>query len=253
MTAGIESLNKQPGPLEREFACDAVAGVPWRKLLGLALVVLTLLAVVYLSPLRAYLSRVREVSDSIKSLGLLGPLVLTGSVAVLVAVGFPRLLFCVIAGMALGFWSGLFWTQLGTLVGNYAVFLLVRLHGRGWAERYASKHGSLRGLVRRQGITGVILARQVPVPGLLVNVACGLLSLRHRDFLIGTAVGQLPEAVPCTLIGAGVIAASFRKSAGAIGLGLLLALLLWMGLKWFLRRGTSRASNASVPLARQNP
>jgi uncharacterized membrane protein YdjX (TVP38/TMEM64 family) len=239
MTAQPESLSKPPAPPAAEPSGEVVAAVPWRKILVLAAVVLGLLTVVYLSPLRQYLGHVREVSASIKRLGLLGPVVFMGSVAMLVAVGFPRLAFCVIAGMALGFWSGLFWTQLGTLLGNYAVFLLVRLHGRGWAERYVSRHGRLHSLIRREGITGVILARQVPVPGLLINLACGLLSLRHRDFLLGTAIGQLPQAIPCTLIGAGAIAASFGKSVGAIGLAVLCAVLLGLGLKWFLRRPAS--------------
>lgn len=236
MTAAPDPIGREAPPAAEAAAGEAAPGLPWRKILLLAAVVVGLLTVVYLSPLRAYLGRVREVSDSIKGLGILGPLVLAGSVAVLVAVGFPRLLFCVIAGMALGFWSGLFWTQLGTLLGNYALFLAVRWHGRGWAERYVSKRGRLHHLIKREGVTGVILARQVPVPGLLINLACGLLSVRHRDFLIGTAIGQLPQAVPCTLIGAGAIAASFSKSVGVIGLAVLSALLLWVGLRWYLRR-----------------
>ncbi|MGA2660423.1 MAG: hypothetical protein ABSH34_23230 [Verrucomicrobiota bacterium] len=83
-----------------------------------------MLALVYLSPLRAWLGRLREISDQIRGLGVLAPLVVMVSIAVLVAVGFPRLVLCAIAGMALGFWSGLLWAQLGTLLGNYATFLV---------------------------------------------------------------------------------------------------------------------------------
>lgn len=242
MTALPECSDPPPqsrNEADRQGATDR----PWLKIVVLGAILLTLLGIGYLSPLRGYLSRVREVSDGIKSLGLLGPVVLAGSVAVLVAMGLPRLLFCVIAGMALGFWAGLFWAQLGTLLGNYAVFLLVRLHGQEWAEAYLSRRGRLSGLVRRQGIIGVILARQVPAPSLLINLACGLLPLPHRDFLIGTAIGQLPEAIPCTMIGAGLIAASFSRSVGVIGLALILAVLLWVGFKWFLRRGARQASD----------
>jgi uncharacterized membrane protein YdjX (TVP38/TMEM64 family) len=243
MTALPECSDQPPKSLNQEPESEGAAALPWSKILVLAVVMLGLLGVAYLSPLRQYLSRVREVSDSIKHLGMLGPLVLAGSVAVLVAIGVPRLLFCVIAGMALGFWSGLFWAQLGTLLGNYAVFLFVRLHGRGWAESYLSRHGRLSSLVRRKSIIGVLLARQVPVPGMLINLTCGLLPLRHRDFLIGTVIGQLPEAVPCTMIGAGMIAASFSRSVGMVGLALILAVLLWLGLTWFLRRKTSQTSS----------
>jgi uncharacterized membrane protein YdjX (TVP38/TMEM64 family) len=245
MTSEPEPRDSDRAPTAEETGGEALS-LPWKKILWLGVAVTGLLALAYLSPLRGYLGRVREVSEWIRSLGLLAPLVLTFSVAVLVAIGLPRLLFCVIAGMALGFWPGLLWAQLGTLLGNYAVFLLVRWHGRGWAEPYVSRRGRLHRLIRQEGITGVVLARQVPVPGLLINVACGLLPLRHRDYLIGTALGQLPEAVPCTLIGAGVIAASFAKSVGVIGLAVLLALVLWLALRYAMARQGTAAADAAA-------
>jgi uncharacterized membrane protein YdjX (TVP38/TMEM64 family) len=250
MTAVPEPTNSPRAPVAGQADGEAL-NLPWKRILLLGVVVAGLLALAYLSPLRAYLGRVREVSESIRSLGLWAPLVLTFSVAVLVAIGFPRLLFCVIAGMALGFWLGLLWAQLGTLLGNYTVFLLVRWHGRGWAERYVSRHGRLHRLIRREGIPGVVLARQVPVPGLLVNVTCGLLPIRHRDYLIGTALGQLPEAIPCTLIGAGVLAASFGKSAGLIGLAVLLMLGLWMTARYFSARQDTVPTAARASHSRQ--
>lgn len=227
---------------------EATARPPWHKIILLALVAAVLLAIVYLSPLRMYLNRWHEISDSLRGLGMLAPVVLTLGVAVLVAAGFPRLLFCVIAGMALGFWSGLLWAQTGTLLGNYAIFLLARRGGHDWAQRYLSRRGRLHNLIRQEGVLGVILARQLPVPGLLVNLACGLLSIRHRHFLLGTLLGQLPEAIPCTLIGAGALQASFARSAGSIGLAVACAVLLWLGLRQLLRRaGVAKADPVKAP------
>jgi uncharacterized membrane protein YdjX (TVP38/TMEM64 family) len=201
----------------------------------LAAIVAVMLALVYLSPLRGWLGRLREVSDQIRGLGVLAPLVVMVSIAVLVALGVSRLLLCTIAGMALGFWSGLLWAQLGTLLGNYATFLVARFAARGWAEQFLSKRGRLHTLLQREGIAGVILVRQLPLPGLLVNLACGLFPLRHWHFLIGTLVGQLPEAVPCTLIGAGAVGGSFARSAGLISLGVVVAVAAWIGLRRLLR------------------
>jgi len=215
---------------------EAEAKPPWRRLLFLGIVLLALLALVYLTPLRAYLSRVREVSDSVRGLGALAPVVWTFGVAVLVAIGFPRLLLCVIAGMALGFWWGLLWTQLGTLLGNYAVFLVARKNSQGWAERYLSHRARLHNIIKQEGLAGVILARQVPLPGLVINLACGLVSLRHRDFLLGTIIGQLPQAVPFTMIGAGALQTSFSHSVKLIGAGVALAVIVWLTLRAALRR-----------------
>ena len=66
---------------------------------------------------------------------------------------------CVIAGMALGFWSGLFWTQLGTLFGNYILFLVARRSAGDWVRRVLSHRSKLAALIHNEGITGVILAR----------------------------------------------------------------------------------------------
>jgi len=209
---------------------------PWRRIAALGLIAAALLAAVYLSPLRGWLGRVRDISGYIRELGAIGPLVFTIGVAMLVAIGFPRLLFCVIAGMALGFWRGLLWAQLGSLIGNYAVFAVARRSTGGWVEKYVSARPRLLELIRREGVAGVILARQVPVPGLVINLACALLPLRQRDYLLGTALGQLVEAIPLTMIGAGALQESFVRSAVIIGLAVALGLTLWIGLKWFLSK-----------------
>jgi uncharacterized membrane protein YdjX (TVP38/TMEM64 family) len=244
MTDDPNRLNDLQPPLPDEAETEANAQVPWRKILLLAAVVGVLLAVVYFSPLREHLERLRDIKQAIRSFGWMAPVVLMVSVAVLVAVGFPRLWFCVLAGMALGFWSGLLWTQLGTLVGNYAVFLLVRGGGGDWARRYLSKRGRLHNLMHEEGIPGVILARQLPVPGLIINLVCGLFAIRHRDYLIGTILGQLPAAIPCTLIGAGLLKPSFEKSLGLIVAAVVVAVVAWIALRSYLRR---RRANAPPP------
>jgi uncharacterized membrane protein YdjX (TVP38/TMEM64 family) len=224
---------------------------PLRKALLLTVWLGLLLLIVYLSPLRHYLEHVKEVSDGIRQMGYLAPLVTTFGVALLVAVGFPRLIFCVISGMALGFWQGLLWAQLGTLAGNYLLFLLIRAGGGDWGKRYLSRHGGFK-FTHTEGIATVILARQLPVPGLIVNLGLGLSGLKHRHFLIGTALGQLPEAIPCTLIGAGAIQSSFTQSAGMVGLAVLVLALMWIGLRLAMRRLTAWRAEIKTPMPTKN-
>jgi uncharacterized membrane protein YdjX (TVP38/TMEM64 family) len=213
-------------------------GSSWIKLLILALAVAIALTAIYESPLRYYLSldHLRDASDRIHSFGAKGPIVLSLSVAVLVAVGLPRLFFCLIAGTALGFWSGLLWAQLGTLIGNYIFFLLVRATDPAWAERILAKRGNLREVILERGVSGVIIARQLPFPGLVINLVCALLPLRQIPFLLGTIIGQLPQAIPVTLIGAGILQPSLKKSISVIGLAVVAAILSWIGLRYLLRR-----------------
>jgi uncharacterized membrane protein YdjX (TVP38/TMEM64 family) len=253
MTAEAEPICPRPGPAAEAEGDPATARVHWRNLLLLALGAGVLLTVVYLSPLRHLLTHWQEMSQYIRGFGILAPLVLTVTVAVLVSVGFPRLLFCVIAGMALGFWSGLFWTQLGTLMGNYITFTVARRGGRAWAERFLARRGKLKQLLRQEGVSGVILARQLPVPGLLINLACGLFCSRQRDFLIGTVIGQLPEAIPCTLIGAGILQSSFKRSFGLIALAVVAVVVAWLGLRWFMRVRTNVTPVLTAPSPSRKP
>jgi len=217
---------------------------PWRRIALFCVLVAALLALVYLTPLKSYLLR-GELSQALRNMGWMGPVVLMFSVALLVALGFPRLLFCVLAGMTLGFWQGLLWTQLGTLLGNYILFLVARTGGGEWMRHLVSKRARLSDLLQKDGITGVILARQLPIPGLFINLGFGLISIRQRDFLLGTIIGQLPAAIPCTLIGAGVLKDSFSKSIGLIGLAVAAAIVLFIGFRAFLRRTAAVSSSTS--------
>jgi uncharacterized membrane protein YdjX (TVP38/TMEM64 family) len=242
MVAGTNHFEQKQLPIAEQDRDEAEIRPSWTRILLLAVGVGILLIVVYLSPLRQYLSHLRDVSEQVRSFGSFAPLVLMFGVAVLVAIGFPRLVFCVIAGMALGFWSGLLWAQLGTLIGNYALFVVAGAGGRTWARRVLSKRGTLQSIIQRQGASGVILARQLPLPGLVINLACALLPIRHRDFIIGTIVGQLPQAIPCTLIGAGVLQTSFAKSISVVGLAVAVSILAWLGMRYLVHRtATPRA------------
>lgn len=236
MSAGTKPFDDKLPPAAQKDPGEPDARPSWKKLVLLIAGAAALVTLGYLSPLRDYLGRGQEVSQEIQSFGALAPLVLTVSVAMLVAVGVPRLLFCVIAGMALGFWSGLLWAQLGTLVGNYILFIIARSGGHDWAERFLSKRGTVRSFIQTRGALGVILARQLPLPGLIINLACALLPVRHRDFLLGTIVGQLPQAIPFTLIGAGMLQPSFKKSIGLIGLAVIVSIIVWLGVRYALPR-----------------
>jgi len=215
----------------------------WIKLVLLAIAIGALVTIVYLSPLRQYLGDLRDLSQRIRSFGSLAPLVLTAGVAVLVGIGFPRLVFCVLAGMALGFWSGLLWAQIGTLLGNYVLFIFVRELGRDWAKHVLAGRVKLHQMVTQRGVVGVMLARQLPVPGLLINLTFALLPIKKRDFLLGTVVGQLPQAIPCTLIGAGLLQASLGKSIGLIGLAVAVAIVAWLGVVYAFRRTSDGAES----------
>src|SRR5579863_2340545 len=101
MPVDTKPVEEKPPPESEKDLAEGEPPPSWRRIALLGLGVGILLTIVYLSPLRAYLDHWDEVSRKIRSFGALAPLVLTIGVAVLVAVGFSRLVLCVIAGMAL--------------------------------------------------------------------------------------------------------------------------------------------------------
>jgi len=126
-----------------------------------------------------------------------------GAMAVLVAVGVPRLALWSLAGVTFGLGRGILFAEMGTLVGSYITFCFVRWAGREailrkWPalERYGQRLG-------RGGWAAVLLARFAPIGGVVVNATLALSPVRHLEFLLASAAGFLPEGVPATLLGAG--------------------------------------------------
>jgi len=151
---------------------------------------------------------------------------------VLVASGMPRLLFCPIGGLAFGFWYGLLWTQAATLAGYYVLFLFVRWGGRDFVLRHWPQVGRLKEHVHGHSAALLVFAmRQLPISGLIINLLLGLSPIRHRHFLVGTAFGILPEAVPFTLVASGLIKLNERNTpfyiVAAVAIFLLVCASMW--------------------------
>jgi len=203
----------------------------WRLLIILA-VVGAAFVLVYSTPARTYLRNIQSVKYWLMSLGWVGPAAWMGIVFLLVAMGMPRLLFCPIGGLAFGFWQGLLWTQVATLAGSYALFLFVRWGGRDFVLRHWPRVGRLKEHFDGHSAAILVFAvRQLPISGLVIDFLLGMSPIRHRHFLIGTAFGILPEAIPLTLVASGVVGLTGRNTplevALAMGVLLLLSFTMW--------------------------
>src|SRR5512139_1090917 len=203
----------------------------WKPLIMLAVVVAAF-ALVYFTPARKYLGSIQSIKYWLLSLGWVGPAAWMGIVFALVAAGMPRLLFCPIGGLAFGFWHGLLWTQAATLAGYYALFLFVRWGGGDFVLRHWPRVGRLRERLHGHSAALLVFAvRQLPISGLIINFLLGLSPVRHRHFLLGTALGILPEAIPFTLVASGTFKLASQNTplyiVAALGLLLLVCACLW--------------------------
>jgi uncharacterized membrane protein YdjX (TVP38/TMEM64 family) len=160
---------------------------------------------VYLLSREDLIAYVREINAWITSLGWAAPATFVLFTAALTAIGFPRLLFCSLGGLAFGFVWGLIWSQLGALAGAFATFMFARRFGRRFALKKWPKLRNLAQLLKQQGVVSVLLIRQLPLSSFHLNIFLGLTPVKQKHFVLGSFLGFLPKAIPAALIGASVI------------------------------------------------
>jgi uncharacterized membrane protein YdjX (TVP38/TMEM64 family) len=212
----------------------------WLRLAVIALVLAIGLTAVYFSPLQPWLKDWKQaaawVRNTVNDLGLWAYPICTLVSAILVACSVPRLLLCVIGGAAIGFLPGLVTTQLGTVIGYYAIFLFVRWGGRDIVHHRWPKLQHWADLISKQGSIGVILVRQLPIHGTLANLCLGLTHLKHRQFIIGTIIGLVPEAIPAALIGAGLARGSAQDAATYVAIAIGICAMIWIAYRIAMNR-----------------
>lgn len=194
------------------------------------LLILALGFLVFLLPLKSWMSQGPVIRAELNGFGFAAPVVFVAGTALLAAIGAPRLVLCSLAGMLFGFSLGLVWSQLGTLLGAYGTFLAVRALGREAIVGRYPKLNRYSERIRNRGLLAVLLIRQLPMNGFHNNLLLGLSSVRHRDFLLGSLLGYLPLGVTAVLIGAGVVQTDptrlVQYATAAIAAFLLLGFLL---------------------------
>lgn len=219
------------------------------KLVLIFLVLAVALAAIQLSPIRAILSDAARVREWLARMGMWAYPVCVVVSAVLVGCGFPRLVLCAVGAAILGFGWGLMLTQLGALLGYYAMFCFIRWGGGEWVSHRRPRLRAIADTIQAQGVAGVILARQIPIHGTIVNLCMGLSGVKHRHFLIGTAIGLFPEAIPVALVGAGLVKSSLKESSGWLALACIAVVAMWIGsgyaLKWLRKRETEKRISPS--------
>ncbi len=241
-------------PHDEAIALPAARRLPWGRICLLAALLAAAVFLVHLTPLCDLVKEWRTPQPKLAQYGWAGPLVFIGLSALLIAVGFPRLVLCSIAGLAFGFVRGLIWSEIATVVGSYAMFCFVRWAGREmvllrwpWLNRYAQALG-------KGAWSTVLISRLLPISGLLVNATLALTTVRHRDFLLASAIGFLPEAIPAVLAGAGIGQNSLGRGIGFGLIAVVLMLAAGFAVKRYRKSSAVKEMDlpASQPMEKQN-
>jgi len=106
----------------------------------------------------------------------------------------PGVLLSFVGAVLFGVWEGTLYTWIGATIGAILAFGLARALGRGLVDQLSSgKLQAVDGWLREHGVVGLFIVRLVPLfPFNYVNLACGLTSIRLRDYVLATAVGIVP-------------------------------------------------------------
>ena len=132
------------------------------------------------------------------------PLVLLGLYLVRSLIAWPITALAVLVGFKYGLLLGIPIALAGAVVSTYVPYAITRytdfesdLLER--AERIADHFFDATGDLR-----GVITARVAPVPAQTTSVAAGAAPVHTREYLLGTAIGEIPWAVAAVMIGTSI-------------------------------------------------
>ena len=211
-----------------------------RKGLIFLVIFLVLIVVSYFSPLREYIKEIPKLTQNIVDYGYWGPVIYIVCVMLYIVCGGPRLLIYPVGGMAFGFLWGLIWTQVGVMASYYAVFLFVRWGGRDIILHWFPKLESMGSLIKKGGVPAVIMVRQLPLYGILINLLLALSPIKHIPFLIGSFIGTLPAAIPCTLLGSSTASKSVLNAIWYMIAAVVIFSLIWLFLKYHIAKVRNR-------------
>ena len=210
---------------------------------ALLLLALTLagVAAYRLTPIAALFEPAGDAARWFSELGPAGGLVFFAGMSAAILFGVPRLLFCPLAGALFGFGGGLAISLAGSLLAYYVAFLFLRERHVGSPPRLLL-HPKLAFLGNDPGFGGVVIARLLPLPGMVATVALSLSGVGHRAYLGGSAVGLVPEAVPLVLLGAGLLRGDPGHLAQLVILAILCVAGSWLVLQHAVRRRLREAA-----------
>ncbi len=158
------------------------------------------------------------VDAEVKGKGLSGELVFLAMGAAVTAAGFPRQAVAFLAGYAFGFATGSLLASAAVTLGCVAAFAYARLLGRGFVQRHFGRRiAKFDAILADSPFLTTLLIRFLPVgSNVATNLIAGVSRVPGTPFILGSAVGYLPQTIVFVLIGSGVhIDPTFRIGLGA--------------------------------------
>ena len=145
-----------------------------------------------------------EVRDSIRDLGVGGPLIVLGLCLIHVVLWYPAEIVDAAAGFVFGFWPALALVMFGWLLNGWAAYAIGHWIGHPLFHRLlgAQRFERAEAMVSRGGVTLLLSARLIPIfPFSVISYAAGAARVPLWRYTWTTAVGYLPLTAISTYLG----------------------------------------------------
>ncbi|MBI5461760.1 MAG: TVP38/TMEM64 family protein [Gammaproteobacteria bacterium] len=163
----------------------------------------------------AYLFEVAHVSSmldktwidsEVRGKGMTGELLFLGMGVLATAIGVPRQAISFLAGYAFDVAFGTLFGVLATAGGCFVTFCYARWFGRGLvAARFSERIRRIDGFIHDNTLSMTVLIRLLPAgSNLVTNLAAGVAHVRAVPFVLGSALGYIPQTLVFALVGSGI-------------------------------------------------
>jgi uncharacterized membrane protein YdjX (TVP38/TMEM64 family) len=146
------------------------------------------------------------IDSDIRNSGVQGELLFILIGGAFTAVGLPRQGVSFLAGYAFGFVEGTVLGVAATALGCILTFYYARLLGRDFVKsRYQRRIQRVDDFLHDNPFTMTLLIRFLPIgSNLVTNLAAGVSSVSAFAFIMGSALGYIPQTTIFALLGSGV-------------------------------------------------
>lgn len=155
----------------------------------------------------------------------------------------PLVVFIVANVNAYGMLFGFLLSWLGSVVGAYTVFLVIRKYGRARVLGFITRHEKIQKLifwVERNGFGPLFLLICFPfTPSALVNIVAGLSNMKKTTYLWTIILGKLIMILFVSFIGSDIKALITQPLRTAL-------VVVIIGILWFIGKWVEKRINAKV-------
>jgi len=158
-------------------------------------VLLSVVTVIYFTPLRGYLTRdhIRDLVGQLRGLWY-GPAVFIALYAVSCVFAVPASVFILAAGFIWGWKLGGTYALIGGLLGASGSFWVGRFVGEGLLNRFGRIGRTVESQVKNARFGSLLILRLVPLfPFAILNYGAGVAGVRFGTFVAATTLGLAPS------------------------------------------------------------